>query len=85
MITPSGINVQWVDKEAVVLNEETGEIHYLNPQSALIYALLLEYGQPKATAEAKQRLDGPPDEIEREVANLLASFVEKGLLIMGRL
>ena len=83
MQTPPGIHVQWVDEEAVVLNEATGELHYLNPQSALIYALLIEFGMPRAATEACERLDGPPDEIQEEVANLLATFAEKGLLHRG--
>ena len=80
MRVPDGIHVQWVEHEAVVLNERTGEVHYLNPQSALIYALLLEYGMPLAAEQAVERLNGPPEEISPEVDRLLSELVERGLL-----
>lgn len=72
--------MEWVEDEAVVLNEATKELHYLNPQSALIYALLLEYGLPAAVTHACERIDGPAREIEEEVRKLAQSFLEKGLL-----
>lgn len=78
---PPGIHVQWVDREAVVLNEETGELHYLNEQSALIYALLLEYGMPRALDEAIRRIDGPDEDVRAEVDSLITTFSEKGILM----
>lgn len=80
MLMPPGVHVEWVDGEAVVLNESTSELHYLNPQSALIYALLLEYGMPAAVAEAVSRTGGPRDEVEKEVEQQAAAFIEKGIL-----
>ena len=78
---PPGIHVQWVDDEAVVLNEENGELHYLNAQSALIYALLLEFGMPETIHEVCKRIDGPTDQIEPEVYRLIETFAEKGILM----
>jgi hypothetical protein len=84
MLKPAGIHIQWVEDEAVVLNEESGELHYLNTQSALIYALLLEFGMPDALNEAVERIDGPPDEIREEIHRLIATFTEKGILSGGQ-
>jgi hypothetical protein len=81
MLTPPGIHVQWVEEEAVVLNEDTSELHYLNPQSALIYALLLEYGMPDAVPHACEHIDAPPEETKREVENLVDTLLDKGLLL----
>ena len=83
MNIPDRVHVQWVEEEAVVLNEETSEVHYLNPQSALIYALVLEFGMPQAIDHLCERLNGPPDEIRLETAKVVASFKEKGLLNEG--
>jgi hypothetical protein len=80
MFQPPGIHVQWVNDEAVVLNEDTSELHYLNPQSALMYALVLEYGMPEAVTKACERMEGPADQITDEMNKVVGSFIEKGLL-----
>ena len=80
MFTPPGIHVQWVDQEAVVLNEDTSEVHYLNPPAALIYALVLEYGMPGALRHAYQRMDGSEKEVAIAVQDLVRSLLDKGLL-----
>ena len=72
--------MQWVDGEAVAVNETTSEVHYLNPQSALIYALLLEFGMPEAVDEACARIQGPREEIRAQIDHLIETFREKGLL-----
>ena len=77
------LHVEWVGEEAVVLNEKTSELHYLNPQSALVYALVLEHGMPGALVEVLKRIDGPEHEIRRDVDILIASFFAKGLLMDG--
>lgn len=80
MFQPRGIHVQWVEQEAVVLNEETGEVHYLNPQSALIYALVLEYGMPAAVTHARVHIDAPDAQVTEDVQRVIRTLIEKGLL-----
>lgn len=80
MKIPEDVHVQWVEDEAVVLNARTGELHYLNPPSALIYALVLEFGMPKALEQAIARTEGREDEVEQEFQRLVRTFEEKGIL-----
>ena len=80
MHQPKGIHVQWVEDEAVVLNEDTSEIHYLNPQSALIYALVLEYGMPEAVGHVCERVDAPADQVQAETEQIVKDLIDKGLL-----
>ena len=72
--------MQWVEDEAVVLDGESNELHYLNPQSALLYALLLEFGMPQAIGEALRRIENPPEEAQEELKRLVSSFIDKGIL-----
>lgn len=81
MRSAPNVHVEWVGDEAVVLNQATNELHYLNPQSALIYALLLEYGMPDAVKELQNRVDGRPDDLRQEVEKLVLTFLGKGLLV----
>ena len=74
-----GLHVEWVGDEAVVLNEETKELHYLNPTAAIAYALIAENGYPNALEELRTRFDGAS--IDEEIEQLVADMVEKGLLV----
>ena len=76
-----GIHVEWVEDEAVVLNEQKKEMHYLNSSSALIYALVLEYGMPRARDEALQRLQGPERQVHNDFDLALDMLVDKGILV----
>lgn len=81
MRAAEGFHVEWVDDEAVVLDPETGKIHYLNTSAALLYALILEHGYEAARAElsATYGIEAPPEEIEATVGDM----VERGLLVDG--
>ena len=83
MQMPPGIHVEWVDDEAVVLNEKTSELHYLNPESALVYALLLEFGMPRALEEASRRMETSTEQVHAYVHDLIETFVAKGILAGG--
>lgn len=73
-----GLHVEWVDDEAVVLEPETGTLHYLNPQAAFVYALVLEVGVDEAVAQIADRHGD--DIASTEVTSLLKDMTEKGLL-----
>jgi hypothetical protein len=75
-----GMHVEWIDTEAVVLDPETGHLHYLNASAALVYALILEHGVQGAVDELK-RLRGEEANLGDQVADLVDDMVEKGLLI----
>ena len=74
--------VEWVDDEAVVLNPETGDLHYLNAQAAIVYALILEHGYEGGLTEAR-RMFRAERGFEGQLAELLADMVERGLLVDG--
>ena len=75
-----GKHVEWVDHEAVVLDTESREIHYLNPPAAVAYALILEHGFEEAMGRLKDSY-GTESKFEEDVAELLNEMVEVGLLV----
>ena len=74
------LHVEWVDGEAVVLDQETGELHYLNGPAALVYALIEEHGFEKGLEEARSRF-GHEHSFETDLAVLLKDLSEKGILV----
>jgi GDP-D-mannose dehydratase len=48
------MHVEWIDDEAVVLDTDTGHLHYLNPIAALAYALILEHGVDQGVKEFRK-------------------------------
>ena len=76
------IRVEWIDDEAVALNPETSELHYLNAPAALAYALILEMGHDAAMAELRSRF-ALDDISQEELRQLTGELLDKGLLIDG--
>ena len=74
------MHVEWVDDEAVVLEQETGRVHYLNPPAALVYALVIEHGFDAAITKLKEGENGARGD---EVDALLDEMVARGLLTDG--
>ena len=73
------MHVEWVDNEAVVLDPETSELHYLNAPAALVFALIQEHGF-EGGLRALHGAQGVTAE-DREVKELLDDMIEKGLLV----
>lgn len=73
-----GMIVEWVEDEAVVLNSRTGELHYLNPPAALVYAYLLEFGYTEGLAQLTARFGHAVEPIE-QIEMLIVDFEQKGL------
>lgn len=69
-------------EEAVVLDPDTGQLHYLNPQAALVLALIEEEGYERALGTLKERFPDVPT-IEADVAHLVSDMTEKGILLDG--
>ena len=73
-----GLHVEWVGDEAVVLNPDSKELHYLNGSAAIFFALLEEEGYPEALTHLQQRFKG--QDIDEEIKGLVTDMVERGLL-----
>ena len=73
------MHVEWVDNEAVVLDPESSELHYLNTPAALVFALIQEHGF-EGGLRALHDSQGVSAE-DQEIQELLGEMVEKGLLV----
>ncbi len=70
-----------LDGEAVVYDEQSGNVHHLNPSATVVFSLLdgeLTPGQLAAEIAAAFGLEN--DEVDRQVRALVARFREQGLL-----
>ena len=79
MRAAEGVHIEWVDEEAVILDPETERLHYLNPTTALFYALILESGYNQAVIEMGDRFSDV-EELQGELERVTAQLVEEGLL-----
>jgi hypothetical protein len=79
MKVPPGLHVEWVENEAIVLDAEGSQLHYLNQSAALVWALIAESGYEPAL----ERLSSlyPDSQLEADLPTLLADMKEKGLLV----
>ena len=75
-----GLHVEWVDNEAVVLDERDTQLHYLNSSAATVFALIAELGFDEAVASLRESYGETPFE-NGEFAELVSQMVEKGLLV----
>ena len=72
--------VEWVEGEAVVLNRESGELHYLNGPAALVFTLIQEHGYDGAMKEVRERF-GSTEKVEGDLTDLVSDMKEKGILV----
>ncbi len=79
MRAPNGMHVEWVEGEAVVLNTNSGELHYLNGSAALVYALIQEKGYEAAVEELNARFG--TELINEELPALLKDMLERQILV----
>lgn len=75
-----GIHIEWVDTEAVVLDNENSLLHHLNPPAALALALIEEYGYEEGVRMLEERHGGDRTTKE-EISDLLLTLVSQGLLV----
>jgi hypothetical protein len=74
------MHVEWVDNEAVVLDPDNGQLHYLNPPAALVFAFIQEHGYEAGMDELEKRHGAEPG-FREQLPELLEDMVKKGLLI----
>ncbi|MDQ3983048.1 MAG: PqqD family peptide modification chaperone [Actinomycetota bacterium] len=72
--------VEWVEGEAVVLNRDSGELHYLNGPAALVFALIQEHGYDDALTQLRERF-GAAESMPEELDGLIEDMVEKEILV----
>ena len=75
-----GVHIEWVDDEAVVLDQASGHLHYLNASAALILAMVLEHGLDKGVTELTA-LVGEASSLNEDVETVLADLREKNLFV----
>ena len=80
MRVADGKHVEWVDEEAVVLDSDTGDLHYLNGPAAKVFAFIGEYGYDQALKELEKQHGDTPN-FKEELQDVLKDMVEKGLLV----
>ncbi|MFN2489078.1 MAG: PqqD family peptide modification chaperone [Actinomycetota bacterium] len=74
------MQVEWVEDEAVVLDPNSRQLHYLNSAAALVYALIQEFGFEEAMHQLEHRYE-PDSELREGLPQLLDDMAERGLLI----
>jgi hypothetical protein len=75
------LHIEWVDDEAVILDTETGHLHYLNPPAALALALIAEHGLAAAADQLRSSHGQDPQKVDEEFADFLREMLEKGVLV----
>jgi PqqD family protein of HPr-rel-A system len=76
-----GLTVVELDGEAVVYDDETGDLHHLNPTATLVFSLCDGTGTAHELAvDVAQAYGEPVDDIERQIRSLLRRFRRAGLL-----
>ena len=78
MEAAEGVHVEWVGGEAVVLDRDTGDLHYLNPPAALAWALIQEHGFEGGVEELRRTYPDAPGE---DLDGLIEDMIERGLLV----
>ncbi len=72
--------VEWVEGEAVVLDRDSGELHYLNRPAALVFALIQEHGYEGAMREVGERFGTAPG-MRAELDTLIKEMLDKQILV----
>ena len=75
------LTVVELDGEAVIYDDESGELHHLNPTATIVFNLLDGSATIKElSAEIADAFAQPADEVERQVRTLLREFRKVNLL-----
>jgi PqqD family protein of HPr-rel-A system len=75
------LTVVELDGEAVVYDDESGELHHLNPSATLVFGLLDGTASVRELAADVSDVFGiPTDEVERQLRRLIRDFRRLGLL-----
>jgi PqqD family protein of HPr-rel-A system len=75
------LTVVELDGEAVIYDDESGELHHLNPTATIVFNLCDGTATIKElSAEIAAAFSQPADEVERQVRTLLREFRKVNLL-----
>ena len=74
------LHVEWVEDEAVVLDPDTQQLHYLSPPAALAYALIGELGYDQGIEELRAR-HGKAPTFEGDLKALIKELTTRGILV----
>ena len=76
-----GLEVVELDGEAVVYDEDSGNLHHLNQTATLVFSLCDGTATvPELAADLSQAFGMPADQIEQQVRSLLRKFRRMELL-----
>lgn len=71
-----------VDKEAILLEQNTGKYYSLNPVGTRIWNLLTEYGQlSEVYDQLLAEFDVEETQLKKDLEHLVTQFIENGLLL----
>jgi len=77
----SGLAVEQLDGEALIYDEESGQLHHLNPTATLVFSLCDGNATAREMATDLSELYGvPADEVEPQVRTLIREFRKAGLI-----
>jgi PqqD family protein of HPr-rel-A system len=75
------LTVVELDGEAVIYDDESGELHHLNPTATIVFNLLDGTSTIKElSADIADAFEQPADEVEKQVRTLLREFRKVNLL-----
>lgn len=75
------LTVVELDGESVIYDEESGDLHHLNPTATIVFSLCDGAATIKEiSADIAQAFGVSDDEVERQVRALLRQFRKQGLL-----
>ena len=79
------LTVVELDGEAVIYDEESHDLHHLNPTATLVFGLCDGTSTMKQMSlDIAEAFEVPVDEVEPEVRALIRRFRTSGLLSSGR-
>jgi PqqD family protein of HPr-rel-A system len=77
----SGLAVEELDGEALIYDEESGQLHHLNPTATLVFTLCDGNATVREmTTDISELYEMPPDEVEPQVRTLIREFRTAGLI-----
>lgn len=75
-----GVHIEWVDQEAVILDQDKSLLHHLNPTAALVVAYIDEYGYTDGRRMIEERF-AIENQGSEELEELLLKLIAQGLLV----
>jgi hypothetical protein len=75
------LTVVELDGEAVIYDEDRGDLHRMNPTATIVFGLCDGTSTiPQMSSDISEAFGVAPDEVERQVRSLIRAFRKAGLL-----